>query len=445
MTAIARRIGKEASVGRSFAIDREEIFFRFAAILFCMFSFRDTLTGSMRFYLSKLHLTPAWFVPDMLSFVLFLLFIRHIVIRNNSTFGYILVANTITATAISIIFMSSKLFWVISSIKLFLPIFVGFAMCGRSIVDLRPVRYFLFFMMVVSMVGLYLAPYINYPWVGVAVDNFGEAKTVGRLWWTQGEIRYGGFAGDSTMAAFMVVFPYFLLFRYMKKWAQIAMWVPIYYAVHISTSKTALLTFYLFILYYFIINVIKPSLGEAGVEKIFAKFSFLCVTVPFLLIFTLSGADLGKISYNLFSLQDRIDNSWQLPFKYLSDMFPAGLFVGCGLGCFSYPMDYTDMAIYSVPVDNFYLTTYLMMGIPFIVTVFGMFCAAFKSQDKTKLLLMGLINVYSVTVQCYGPSFATIMVGYAFSDMFLTQYKGWRRSVPTLASQEVSAGGTASP
>ena len=42
----------------------------------------------------------------------------------------------------------------------------------------------------------------------------------------------------------------------------------------------------------------------------------------------------------------------------------SGLFVGCGLGCFSYPMTYTSMAVYDVPVDNFYLSTYPLEELP---------------------------------------------------------------------------------
>ena len=37
------------------------------------------------------------------------------------------------------------------------------------------------------------------------------------------------------------------------------------------------------------------------------------------------------------------------------------------------------------------------------------------------------MNVYAVTVQCYGPSTITIFVGYCMSDMFLTGTRRWKR------------------
>ena len=194
-----------------------------------------------------------------------------------------------------------------------------------------------------------------------------------------------------------------------------------------SNSKTAMLIAILFILYFFV----SPSWEKRGLlharTSMLAKWSFMLVSVPFILMFLLGGVDLSSINPTLFSMQDRINNTWQFPFTALADIAPYAIITGCGLGCFTYPMLTTGLAGLYVPVDNFYIATYLMLGLPFVITIVGMGTAAWKSQDIDKLLLMAMMNVYSVTVQCYGPSTATIMIGYAFSDMFLTRAVQWKR------------------
>lgn len=413
----------------------EELASKLLAGLFLMFAFRDTLTAVLRWSLALTHLSPLWFVPDLLSIGAFAYFTWNIAFRNRSPFGILLVLNTVTAAMIGYVFMSESPFALISSLKLFFPFYVGLALCGSDITQYKFVRYTMIGLMIVSIVGLILAPYFDYPWTGAQFENFGNNKEVGRVWWIDGVVRYGGLAGDSTMAAYMVVFPYLMLFHRMPRWLNLALWPVIYWAVHISTSRSALLVAVCFAAYYTTAEILVPSLKKHDIERKLAKLSFLCVPIPFVLIATLGGVDLAEISSSLFSLQDRINNSWQLPFTHLANLFPAGLFLGCGLGCFSYPMTYTDMAKYSVPVDNFYLSTYLMMGVPWLVFMVGMAMAPFRTKIRSKLVMIFILNVYTITIQCYGPSFATISIGYAFSDMFLSD-KPWHRRFRRSAAAE---------
>lgn len=400
---------------------------RFCAIVFCMYCFRDAATGCVRYYLDVVHLSILWFVPDILACVVFFFFMQRIVARNRSAFGWILTVNLLTSLLVAAIFMQTNLFAFISCIKLFLPIYLGFVFTGRSIMDYRFARHFIFAMLIASVIGLILSPHIDYPWVGAAVDNFGTSKGVGKIWWQAGERRYSGLAGDSTMAGFMCVFPYLQIYSRLSRKINILLWGPIFWALQVSTSKTAILTFILFVAYYLYSEFLSAPERRIWITRKLAQWSFVCVIVPFVLILMFSGIKLTDFDPLLFSMQDRINNSWQEPFLYLVDLFPAGLATGCGLGCFSYPMEYTMRREIAVPVDNFYLTTYLMMGLPFLITMFGMFTATWKTNDQNKLINMAMINIYTITVQCYGPSYATLSIGYAFSDMFKSLSEKWTR------------------
>ena len=425
MIAHSMPVATERQTSREWISDDKAM--SFFCVVFAMFCFRDTLTGSLRYYLALAHLDMLWFVADALSILALVYFACRTVPRNRSVFGWIMLLNCVTATIIGVIFMNAGMFATISAVKMILPIFLGYAFCGRSMVEVRWLRHFLLFMSLFSATGLLLGPFVDFPWIGASVEHFGSTKEVGRVIWSQGELRYGGFAGENTMAAFTVVFPYFMIHRHLPKWLNVALWVPYAFALINSNSKTAMMISGLFIIYYVVFELLGREWFDIEKIRRIAKWSFVFVPFPFILMALFGGVDLAKISPILFSMQDRIQNTWQIPFTKLADMAPAAIITGCGLGCFTYPMQLTELESLWVPVDNFYIATYVMLGVPFIITVFGMFTATFKSNDFDKLFLMALLNLYTVTVQSYGPSTATILVGYAFSDMFIRSRSNWKR------------------
>jgi len=392
----------------------------------CMFAFRDMLTGSLRYFLSLAHLGVVWFIPDILSFVALGYFAWVIGWQQRSPFAILLVCSFAISTAVGALFMQTDGFAAFSSVKLFLPFFVGAALAGRSVTELRWARWTLIAIFAMSIVGLLLSPHVEFPWIGQALDNFGQVKRVGKVWWAGDKIRYGGFAGESTMAAYMCIFPYILVHRHFKRLVNFAIWIPMYSAIQLSTSKTALITFVVFVAYYLYFEF--RSTDRLETSRKIARLSFLTVFIPFILMIFLGGFDLTTIDPTLFSMQDRISRTWVFPFTWLSENFPVGLISGCGIGCFTYPMGYTAMADLLVPVDNFYVATYIMMGVPFIILVIGMVTGVSKGRHYDKLVLITVLNLYAITVQCYGPSTSTIMLAYAFSDMFLPPAAGWLRS-----------------
>jgi hypothetical protein len=398
--------------------DLADWIYLYSVITYLLFAFRDGLTGSIRWFFSLFHLDFLWFIPDLLAFGSVFFFIVYQVFKMRNLAAILFVGAFFFSCGIGILFMNDSIFGLSASIKSFIPIFVGLCFFRRSITEYKWVRVLIMVMFLSSMIGLIVSPYVDFPWFGQTISTFGIERQATKLWWTGGQIRYGGLAGDSTMAAFMTTFTYYLISRYWGFWPNVMMWGPIIWAVQTSTSKTALLTFIGFMGLYLIGYFYRNTAYHLPLLRFFAKCSFLMILIPPVLMITLSGADLGAISPNLMSMQDRIDNTWQMPFVYLSDIFPAGLFFGCGIGCYAYPMDYTSMVNYNVSLDNFYLTTMVMMGYPFVLFVVLQFFAVKQAQDHIKLMLIVLFNFYSFTIQCYGPSFATLMFGYIFSEMF---------------------------
>ncbi|MEH3041698.1 MAG: hypothetical protein PGN21_16785 [Sphingomonas paucimobilis] len=397
------------------------------AVAFVSYGLRDAFTGPVRFFAAQYHLAFVWFIPDLMSFAAVGYFVWFMAIRRESAWGLLFSINVFISLIIGWIFMTAPPAALFSAVKMMSPIFLGFAFAGRSVTEVRWATHAFLILAILSGIGLLFSPYVDYPWTGMSVETFGQTKAVGRVWWSGGAMRYGGFAGDSTMAAYMTLFPFILVARQYPKSLIIPLMIPLGYALYLSTNKTAMGCAAIFAAYYFTFEIFKVFDRELEVRKTLTRYSFLLVLVPFILMIGLSGVNLEKIDPALFSMQDRINSTWVFPFIYLADVFPIGLITGCGLGCFVYPMDYTALGFMRVPVDNFYVSTYIMLGFPFILFVIGAWLGVEKSDNREKLTMLFLMNIYAVTVQCYGPSTITIFFGYCFSDMFLTGTRVWRR------------------
>lgn len=397
------------------------------AVAFVSYGFRDAFTGPVRFFAAQYRLEFIWFIPDLMSFAAVCYFVWFMAVKRESAWGLLFSVSVFVSLIIGWIFMSAPPAALFSAVKMMSPIFLGFAFAGRSVTELRWATHAFLLLAILSGIGLLFSPYVDYPWTGMAIETFGQTKAVGRIWWAGGAMRYGGFAGDSTMAAYMTLFPFALVSRQYPKALIVALMIPMGYALYLSTNKTAMGCAAIFVAYYFAFEIFNIKDKQLELRKLLTKYSFGLVIVPFALMIALSGVNLEKINPALFSMQDRINSTWVFPFTYLAETFPIGLITGCGLGCFVYPMDYTQLADLRVPVDNFYVSTYIMLGFPFALFVVGALLGVDKSQNREKLMMLFLMNIYAVTVQCYGPSTITIFFGYCFSDMFLTGTRTWRR------------------
>jgi hypothetical protein len=386
----------------------------FTVVLFCL---RDGFTGSARYYFQMFGISFLWFLPDILAFGSLLIFSYLQIVREKNPVGIFFILAFLWSVFISVIFMNDSAFTIFSSVKMFIPMFVGFCFYERSLTDLRWVHVFFIFVFFASAIGIILNPYVEFPWYGQTLVNFGMERQATKLWWVDGVPRYGGFAGDSTMAAFMMVFTYVLWSPYRGVLFNVLCWPLIWIALDLTNSKTAIGLFAIYAILYIYMNLV-PQSYRVRIIRLFTRLSFICLAVPPFMMMTLSGVDLTAISRNLESLADRINRTWNGPFIWISELFPTGMFTGCGIGCYSYPMSYTAMAKYNLPLDNFYLTTFLMMGYPFLVFVIFLFTRVPFMRDPIKLMTLLLWNVYSVTIQLYGPSYATLIFGYGISEVF---------------------------
>ncbi len=71
-----------------------------------------------------------------------------------------------------------------------------------------------------------------------------------------------------------------------------------------------------------------------------------------------------------------------------------------------------------MPVDNFYIGTYLMFGLPFVAFMLMVIRATFAVTDVYKLSLIFVSNLFTITVLNYGPATGLLIIALGFSEVF---------------------------
>lgn len=388
------------------------------AIALGVYLIRDAFGGVIRYYTSIYHMDALWYVPDGVALLCLAQFFVHCILRNRGTLALLVLVQIMLSLVLGY-FMMGTFNAAVSSFKMMLPVFVGFCFCDSSLGSYRKLLSVIAATFYLSVIGVLLTKYYLMPWVGYKYESFGAVREAGRLWWAYGgdDQRLMGFAADNTMAAFFILVSFAITSIRMS-----TMWCLVFgslavYVIRLTTSKTTMIVLVLYLILLVFVRMMPEKSRFPAIRSI-AQWSFAAIFVPFFMIVVASGTAAVPHS-TLFSIVDRINNSWQLPFVYMSQLMPIGLVTGCGAGCFNYPQKlFSPLAAYWVPVDNFYIGTYLMFGLPFAAFMVMVFRATFGATDVYKLTLIFVVNLFTITVLNYGPASGLLIIALSFSEVF---------------------------
>ncbi|WP_298241345.1 hypothetical protein [uncultured Bradyrhizobium sp.] len=379
---------------------------------------RDAFGGVIRYYTSIYHLNALWYVPDAIAVLCLIQFFVHCILRNRSTLALLVLVQIMLSLVLGY-FMLGTVNAAVSSFKMMLPVFVGFCFCDSSLGSYKKLLSVIAVTFYLSVIGVLLTKFYLMPWVGYKYESFGAVREAGRLWWAYGgdDQRLMGFAADNTMAAFFILVSFAITsIRMSTTWCLLLGSIAIY-AIKLTTSKTTMIVLVLYLILLVLVRML-PERSRFPAIRTIALWSYASIFVPFFMIVVASGTAAVPHS-TLFSILDRINNSWQKPFIYLTQLMPIGLVTGCGAGCFNYPQQlFSPLAAFWVPVDNFYIGTYLMFGLPFVAFMVMVFRATFGATDVYKLTLIFVVNLFTITVLNYGPASGLLIIALSFSEVF---------------------------
>jgi len=402
--------------------------FSLEAIALAIYLIRDAFGGIIRYYSSILHLDALWFLPDIIAIPCIAQFFVHCIVRNRSLLASLVLLQMVLSLALGFL-MLGTFNALSSSFKMMLPVFVGFCFCDSNLGSYKRLLSLIAGILYLSVFGVFLSKYFAMPWVGFKYESFGAVREAGKLWWAFQDQRLTGFAAENTMAAFFILVSFAMTsIRKSTWWCVIVGGISIY-AVRLTTSKTTMMVLVLYLVLLLIVRML-PERDRFRTVRLLALWSFAAMLIPFFLIILASGTSYTPHDL-LYSMQDRINNSWQKPFVYLSQLMPIGLVTGCGIGCFNYPQKlFSALSPYWVPVDNFYIGTYLMFGVPFIYFMLLVVRATLTVKDVYKLSLIFVVNVFTITVLNYGPATGLLIIALAFSEVFSRRFSRFAKSDP---------------
>ncbi|WP_244552853.1 hypothetical protein [Bradyrhizobium sp. Ghvi] len=388
------------------------------AIALGTYLIRDAFGGVIRWGTSILHVDPLWYLPDFIALLCLAQFVIHCILRNRSTMATLVLVQVMLSLVLGY-FMLGTGNAAVSAFKMMLPVFVGFCFCDSSLGSYRKLLTVIAATFYLSVIGVILTKFYPMPWIGYKYESFGAVREAGRLWWAYGgdDQRLMGFAADNTMAAFFILISFAITsIRKSTTWCLLFGGIAVY-TIRLTTSKTTMIVLVLYLLLLVLVRMLPEKARFPAIRNI-ALWSFASIFVPFFMIVLASGT--AAIPHStMFSILDRINNSWQLPFVYLNQLMPIGLITGCGAGCFNYPQKlFSPLASFWVPVDNFYIGTYLMFGMPFVAFMVMVFRATFGATDVYKLTLIFVVNLFTITVLNYGPASGLLTIALSFSEVF---------------------------
>ncbi|MDA9435752.1 hypothetical protein XH88_28960 [Bradyrhizobium sp. CCBAU 51627] len=402
------------------AIQRAPLFlwssFSLEAVALSTYFLRDDFSAALRYYFSIYHLTPLWFVPDAFGLVCLGLFIYRCIIRNRSIIAVLVLLQIFLSLGIGYLFLGNTTA-LASSFKMMLPVFIGFCFCDAETGSYKKLLVLMAILFYVSIFGVILSAHWKAPWVGYNYEAFGIKRQAGRVWWSGAEQRLSGFSEDNTVVSLFILATFVTTSIRKNIWWCLFFGGVALYALKLTTSKTTLGVLVMYLAALIVVRLLPERLRFPTVRML-AIWSYLAILVPILLILIFGGTSVGSKDL-FFSLIDRINNSWQKPFIYLTQLMPIAYVTGCGVGCFNYPQAaFSNLASYWVSVDNFYLTTYLMFGVPFIIFMFMVIRATLLTTDIYKLSLTFVMNIFSITVADYGPASGLLIMSFIFSEVF---------------------------
>lgn len=390
--------------------------FSLEAVAMATYFLRDDFSAAARYYLYITHLSPLWFVPDAFGFICLFLFIYRCIIQNRSILAVVVLLWIFLSLGIGYLFLGNVTAFA-SAFKMILPVFIGFSFCDADTAAYKKLLLLMSILFYVSIFGVILSAYWKAPWVNYTYEAFGVKRQAGRLWWAGSEQRLSGFCEDSTVVSLFILVAYVVTSIRKNVWWCLFFGGVSFYALKLTTSKTTMGVLAMYLMALLVIRAM-PEKMRFPTLRMLAAWSYTSILVPVFLILVFGGTSVGAKDL-LFSLVDRINNSWQKPFIFLSQLMPVGYITGCGVGCFNYPMNqFSNLTSYWVPVDNFYLVTFLMFGVPFVVFMFFVIRATLLTTDIYKLSLTFVMNIFSITVADYGPASGLLLMSFIFSGVF---------------------------
>lgn len=385
---------------------------RFALVALCLFLAVKALEGPTRFALMSAGVGWAIYAPTFLLLVVVL--VRGLLVMRTWRASRVMLGVTLAllaASGLGMVLIGNPA-QVLFGIYVWVPFLFGAALAPEIVPHLRRLYCFFALLWLVSVSGVFLNHFLDWPWAGFKYEVGGISIEGVRKWSTFGIERLAGFARASFEVAIIIFILSLLLLVYGKsRWTKPAVWLIGGGAIVLTTTK-GIMAAYLAVTLLLLVRPWTPA--------------FILRAAPYVVAMVVMAFPLYSwtqdISLNLkneidrlllASFEDRLTRVWPAAYE-LVFQHGAGP-VGRGVGGIGAAQDRFEKTLYN-PADNLfvylfgivgYLAVILMLLIAYRVSRF----AGGRQGEATFFYLLGMgILIYGLT---------TNVVESAYMGMFL--------------------------
>jgi hypothetical protein len=383
---------------------------------------RDLLAGPGRYYLDVVGLSYAWFIPDAMMIVAAAVAF----ISGRST------KNAVVLMSIFLYFLFETIYGsftvrsveaTISGVKLAVPLFFGIVV-GRGVL-----AYFENILVsLISFAVICLAIIYNtaneFIWTDYALIVGDIQKSAAASRWFEGEARIAGLQADSTMAGFACLITAYFAAQRLSFFYRVILLAVAGYCINVTTSRTALVSLIVWVLYDVSIFVMRRGVGlsySQCVKFLYVIVSYSIIYVQVIAVIAFNNIHMDIIPSYLFSYYDRATFTWVDPFRTMAEeFFPHGYLFGFGVGMVGPPVNFANLPfVFLSYTDNFALATYLMLGVPGLIYLLHLIWRHGQvSQSKGALVLAAVLMYYGGTIEGFSNATYCMLVGALLSPLY---------------------------
>lgn len=370
--------------------DIEERYILFTILLFIFFRVCD---APVRFILVKTGLSPLSSLPNLLMLSILSIYLLKTIrtLRMDRSVFCVLIFSCYAAiTGFLFIGNARQIFLGFYGL---LPFFFGVVSYEVFIHNFERLRHFIITCWIICVVGVFLALFISFPWVGFSYERLGMEVEGTREWASFGISRIAGFSRSSYDAALLILLLLLMLAALLKRRLLIICFFIVSGAAIVVTTTKTIIGVYLLLIGYLatrswqrfwsaLTSVLTVVMVALPVSAQFIKYDLGITTDLWMRIL-------------LLSFEDRLLNTWPEGFNLLKNH--GSFLLGRGVGGIGGAQKYFEKSIVN-PADNLFLYLYVSFGLGAILILYPFLkrSVALARAEETPLNLFFFLFALSV-------------------------------------------------
>ncbi len=400
--------------GKMYIEMKQSLFSSFVSIVMVLYLTVKAFDGPIRFVLVNADKVWVVYIPTFLLLLPVLIKALQVIytLRLSSIMLGIII--TFFATGVLGILCIGNIVQVLFGFYVLVPFVFGVSMASEIIPQIQKLLWFFTLLWIVSVFGVLLDYFIDFPWAGLEYEISGIRIEGVRRWWAFGFERLAGFARASFDAATIIsILSLFLIIYRKKLWIKIAVWVISYAAIILTTSK-GIIAAYLVVTSLLLMWFLMPN--------------FVLRAIPYLIIIVVISIPIYSWTHNIYldinkdierflltSFEDRLTNIWPDAYElvYQNGIYPFGR----GIGGIGVPQDRFEWTLFN-PGDNLFVYLFGIAGffavliVLFIARQVSKFGVDLRSERNLLLYLLGVeMLLYGIVVNVVENSYMSMFLG----------------------------------